>query len=189
MKSLTPLLHRRLDESAGFDRVVEIIGSGSATDSGTTILAAKCRMLSMPCSAMSSVTRALVADIAGDERRLLRNRPGKPGREVVEHHDRLARIQRARAPCGCRYSPRLPSPEPPSAVSPCAARLSIGLTTTLQPSVQVRCSDELRDTAMQPAAVAARYWRDRSLTLRCRLPSCPEFPSVESFLLNHGSDQ
>ncbi len=39
------------------------------------------------------VRGALIAHVARDEGHVfLRNGPGKPGREVVEHHDRLAGI-------------------------------------------------------------------------------------------------
>ena len=58
-------------------------------------------------------TRAWSPTSPGHQGRLRRDGLAKPGREIVEHHDLLAGIQQAPAPCGCRYSPRRPSPEPP----------------------------------------------------------------------------
>ncbi len=50
--------------------------------------------------------QGLVAGLADDERNALGNGPAMPGRQIVEHYDRLAGIAPARAPSGCRYSRR-----------------------------------------------------------------------------------
>ena len=47
---------------------------------------------STSCSSISRSTSALVAEVALDQRRLRRDRPGEAGRQVVEDDDPLAGI-------------------------------------------------------------------------------------------------
>ena len=85
-------VHRALDQRAGIDRVVAIIAeriadrlrnddrSGEVNDGVDAMLADQ------------PLDQRLIAAVADNERHALGDRPGKAGRQIVEHHHRLAGV-------------------------------------------------------------------------------------------------
>ena len=94
MKFLTPASTRIGEQAAGGGGVVlDNSPAGSATDSGTTIFAAKW-MIDVDLAACEQVRdQNLVAEIADHQLGLRRNRGPPAGREIVEHDHVLAGVE------------------------------------------------------------------------------------------------
>ena len=95
------------DQRVGAERIVGIIIERLLEPiSGTTIEPAKCMIAPIRSSAMRRSTSARSATDPLVKAARRRDQRAIAGRQIVEHRDRPARVEQARARRGCRYSRR-----------------------------------------------------------------------------------